>query len=43
MAGAILEETMDAQKDVIKELSLTDEFNYLKQLSQLGSNSILPR
>ena len=40
MAGAILEETMDAQKDVIKELSLTDEFNYLKQLSQLGSNSI---
>lgn len=39
-AGAILEETMDAQKDVIKELSLTDEFNYLKQMSQLGSNSI---
>ena len=28
------------QKDIIAELSLTEQFTYLKQMSQLGSNSI---
>ena len=28
------------QEQLFEELSLTDEFNYLKQMSQLGSNSI---
>lgn len=40
MAGAILDETMEAQKDIIKELSLEQEFTYLKQMSQLSSNSV---
>lgn len=40
MAGAVLDETIDAQKDIIEELSLTQEFTYLKQMSQLSSNSV---
>ena len=40
MAGAVLEETIEAQKDIIEEISLTQEFTYLKQMSQLNSNSI---
>ncbi len=40
MAGAVLDETMEAQKEVIDELSLTQDFMYLKQISQLNSNSL---
>ena len=40
MAGAVLDETIEAQKDIIEELSLVQEFTYLKQMSQLASNSV---
>lgn len=40
MTGAVLDETIDAQRDVIEELSLTKEFMYLKQMSQLSSSSV---
>lgn len=40
MAGAILDETIEVQKDVIEEISLVQEFTYLKQMSQLSSNSV---
>ncbi len=40
MAGAVLDEVIESDQEVISGLNLSDEFVVLKQMSQLNSNSV---